>query len=127
MIISVGYRVNSRQATQFRIWATRVLKEYIVKGFSLDDERMKSGKSLRESYFDELLERIRDIRASERLFYQKITDIYAQCSSDYAPDSEITLRFYATAQNKLHWAIHGHTAAELIVRRAGTPLNLTWG
>ncbi len=118
MIISVGYRVNSRQATQFRIWATRVLREYIIKGFALDDERLKSGKSLRQDYFDELLERIRDIRASERLFYQKITDIYAQCSMDYDPGSQITQEFYATVQNKLHWAIHGHTAAELIARRA---------
>lgn len=118
MIIAVGYRVNSVQATRFRIWATKVLREYIVKGFVLDDERLKSGKSLRKEYFDELLERIRDIRASERLFYQKITDIYAQCSTDYDPDSKVTQEFYATVQNKLHWAIHGHTAAELIVKRA---------
>ncbi|MBI5698961.1 virulence RhuM family protein [Candidatus Saganbacteria bacterium] len=117
-IISVGYRVNSERATQFRVWATRVLHEYIIKGFAIDDERLKSGKTLRQSYFDELLERIRDIRASERLFYQKITDIYAQCSADYDPHSKITQDFYATVQNKLHWAIHGHTAAELIVRRA---------
>jgi hypothetical protein len=117
MIISVGYRVNSNQATRFRIWATRVLREYIIKGFALDDERLKSGKSLLKGYFDELLERIRDIRASERLFYQKITDIYSQCSVNYDSQSEITKEFYATVQNKLHWAIHGHTAAELISRR----------
>jgi Virulence protein len=117
MIIAVGYRVNSHQATQFRIWATKILREYIIKGFAMDDERLKSGKFLRKEYFDELLERIRDIRASERLFYQKITDIYAQCSIDYDPNSEVTEEFYATVQNKLHWAIHGHTAAELIARR----------
>lgn len=118
MIISVGYRVNSRQAMQFRIWATKVLREYVIKGFVLDDERLKNGGNiLGKDYFDELLERIRDIRASERLFYQKITDIYAQCSIDYDPNSEVTQEFYATVQNKLHWAIHGHTAAELIARR----------
>ncbi len=116
-IIAAGYRINSERATQFRIWATKVLKEYVIKGFALDDERLKSGKFLRKEYFDELLERIRDIRASERLFYQKITDIYAKCSVDYDPDSEVTQEFYATVQNKLHWAIHGHTAAELIARR----------
>lgn len=117
VIISAGYRINSGRATQFRIWATRVLREYVLKGFALDDERLKSGRPLRQSYFDELLERIRDIRASERLFYQKITDIYTQCSVDYDPNSEITQEFYATVQNKLHWAIHGHTAAELIAKR----------
>ncbi|MDP3790167.1 MAG: virulence RhuM family protein [Candidatus Omnitrophota bacterium] len=117
MIIAVGYRVNSYQATQFRVWATRVLREYIIKGFALDDERLKSGKSLRKDYFDELLERIRDIRASERLFYQKIADIYAQCSADYDSNADITKVFYATVQNKLHWAIHGYTAAELIAGR----------
>jgi len=116
-IIAAGYRINSERATQFRIWATKVLREYVIKGFALDDERLKSGRSLRKEYFDELLERIRDIRASERLFYQKITDIYAQCSVDYDSDSEVTQEFYATVQNKLHWAIHGHTAAELIARR----------
>ncbi len=120
MIISVGYRVNSTKATLFRIWATQVLKEYIIKGFALDDERLKSGKSFDQRYFQELIERIRDIRASERLFYQKITDIYAQCSIDYDPNSEITKEFYATAQNKLHWAIHGHTAAELISERVSS-------
>ncbi len=118
MIISVGYRVNSVRATQFRIWATRVLKEYVIKGFALDDERLKSGKQFGREYFDELLERIRDIRSSERLFYQKITDIYAECSVDYNPDSEKTKTFYATVQNKLHWAIHGQTASELIAKRA---------
>ncbi|MCK4642307.1 virulence RhuM family protein [bacterium] len=116
-IISTGYRINSERATQFRIWATTILREYIIKGFVLDDERFKSGTSFSDRYFDELLERIRDIRASERRFYQKITDIYAQCSIDYNPEAKITQEFYATVQNKLHWAIHGHTAAELIFRR----------
>ena len=118
VIIAVGYRVKSHRGTQFRIWATQRLREYIIKGFVLDDERLKSGKSLRQEYFDELLERIRDIRASERLFYQKITDIYAQCSVDYDAYSDTTKEFYATVQNKLHWAIHGHTAAEVIAKRA---------
>jgi hypothetical protein len=117
-IIAVGYRVNSYQATQFRIWATQVLKEYILKGFALDDTRLKQGLNWGKDYFDELLERIREIRASERRFYQKITDIYAQCSVDYDPKASVTLAFYATVQNKLHWAIHGHTAAELIKERA---------
>jgi hypothetical protein len=118
-IISVGYRVNSAQATKFRIWATKTLKEYLIKGFALDDERLKQGGTLfGKDYFDELLERIREIRASERRFYQKITDIYAQCSIDYDPNSEITQTFYKTVQNKLHWAITGHTAAELIAKRA---------
>ncbi|WP_293647707.1 virulence RhuM family protein [Thiolapillus sp.] len=117
-IIAVGYRVNSRQATQFRIWATQTLKEFIIKGFVLDDERLKQGQRFGQDYFDELLERIREIRASERRFYQKITDIYAQCSADYDPNAETTQTFYATVQNKLHWAIHGHTAAELIRQRA---------
>ncbi len=119
VIISVGYRVNSYQATQFRIWATRTLKEYITKGFVLDDERLKQGGTLfGKDYFDELLERIREIRASERRFYQKITDIYAQCSIDYDPKAPISQEFYATVQNKLHWAITGHTAAEIIAQRA---------
>ena len=114
-IISVGYRVNSVQATQFRIWATKTLREYIIKGFALDDRRLKQGGQLfGKDYFDELLERIREIRASERRFYQKITDIYAQCSADYNPDAELTREFYATVQNKLHWAITGKTAAEII-------------
>ena len=117
-IIAVGYRVNSHEATRFRIWATQTLREYIIKGFVLDDERLKQGKKFDKDYFDELLERIREIRASERRFYQKITDIYAQCSADYDPKAEITLLFYKTVQNKLHWAITGHTAAELIAERA---------
>ncbi len=117
-IIAVGYRVRSPQGTRFRQWATARLEEYLVKGFVLDDERLKSTAHLGVDYFDELLERIRDIRASERRFYQKITDIYAQCSVDYDPYSELTQTFYATVQNKLHWAIHGRTAAELIHERA---------
>jgi len=118
-IISVGYRVNSKQATQFRIWATKTLKEFIIKGFVLDDERLKQGNQVfGKDYFDELLERIREIRASERRFYQKITDIYAQCSIDYNPKSETTIRFYKTVQNKLHWAIIGKTASEIIVNRS---------
>lgn len=117
-IIAVGYRVNSRQATQFRIWATQTLREFIIKGFVLDDERLKQGKRFGKDYFDELLERIREIRASERRFYLKITDIYEQCSIDYTRDAEITQTFFKTVQNKLHWAITGHTAAEIIVGRA---------
>jgi len=116
-IIAVGYRVNSYNATQFRIWATNTLKEFIIKGFVLDDERLKQGKKFGKDYFDELLERIRSIRASERRFYQKITDIYAEASIDYDPKSPITQKFYQTVQNKLHWAITGHTAAELIAQR----------
>ena len=122
-IISVGYRVNSHQATQFRIWATKTLKEFIIKGFILDDERLKQGKKLfGKDYFDELLERIREIRASERRFYQKITDIYAECSIDYQPKAEITQTYYKTVQNKLHWAITGQTAAEIISSRAKAEL-----
>lgn len=117
-IIAVGYRVNSHEATRFRIWATKTLKEYIIKGFVMDDERLKQGKKFGKDYFEELLERIREIRASERRFYQKITDIYAQCSVDYDPKAEITLLFYKTVQNKLHWAITGQTAAEIIAARA---------
>lgn len=117
-IIAVGYRVNSRQATQFRIWATSVLREFIVKGFVLDDERLKQGKKFGKDYFDELLERIREIRASERRFYLKITDIYEQCSIDYRKDDEVTEKFFKTVQNKLHWAITGKTAAEIIASRA---------
>lgn len=116
-VIAVGYRVNSYEATQFRIWATKTLREYIIKGFVLDDERLKQGQRFGKDYFDELLERIREIRASERRFYQKITDIYAECSIDYDPKAEITQTFYKTVQNKLHWAITGHTAAELIAKR----------
>ncbi len=117
-IIAVGYRVNSHEATRFRIWATKTLKEFIIKGFVLDDERLKQGKRFGKDYFEELLERIREIRVSERRFYQKITDIYAQCSIDYDPKADITLLFYKTVQNKLHWAITGHTAAEIISGRA---------
>jgi hypothetical protein len=114
VIISVGYRVKSHRGTQFRIWATQRLREYIVKGFTLDDERLKEGKT---AYFDELLARIRDIRASEKNFYRKILDIYAT-AADYDPKAEISDDFFATVQNKMHWAIHGHTAAELIAERA---------
>lgn len=117
MILAVGYRVRSHRGTQFRQWATQRLREFVVKGFVLDDERLKAGKGPGEDYFDELLERIRDIRASERRFYQKITDIYAT-SIDYDPHHPITLEFFKTVQNKMHWAIHGHTAAELITERA---------
>ena len=115
VIISVGYRVKSHRGTQFRQWATRSLREYLIKGFVLDDERLKRGGG--EDYFDELLQRIRAIRASERRFYQKITDIYAT-SIDYDPQARMTQDFYATVQNKLHFAIHGHTAAEIIAQRA---------
>jgi hypothetical protein len=117
-IISVGYRVNSAQATQFRIWATQTLREFIVKGFVLDDERLKLNKRFGKDYFDELLERIREIRASERRFYLKITDIYEQCSIDYDKHAETTQTFFKTVQNKLHWAVTGKTAAELIAERA---------
>lgn len=120
-IISVGYRVNSIQATHFRIWATQVLKEYIVKGFAMDDERLKNPDNIfGKDYFEEQLARIRNIRSSERRFYQKITDIYAQCSADYDPNEEITKQFFATVQNKLHWAITGQTAAEIIHQRVGS-------
>ena len=119
-IISVGYRVNSTQATHFRIWATERLKEYIIKGFTMDDERLKNPNNIfGKDYFEEQLARIRDIRSSERRFYQKITDIYAQCSADYDPNEEITKQFFATVQNKLHWAITSQTAAEIIYKRAG--------
>ena len=117
-IISVGYRVNSAQATQFRIWATQTLREFIIKGFVLDDERLKLNKRFGKDYFDELLERIREIRASERRFYLKITDIYEQCSIDYDKHAETTQRFFKTVQNKLHWAVTGKTAAELVAERA---------
>ena len=117
-IIAVGYRINSMQATQFRIWATNTLREFIIKGFVLDDERLKQGSKFGKDYFDELLERIREIRASERRFYLKITDIYEQCSIDYNKDAEITYAFFRTVQNKLHWAITGKTAAEIITDRA---------
>ncbi len=117
-IISVGYRVNSAQATQFRIWATQTLREFVIKGFVLDDERLKLNKRFGKDYFDELLERIREIRASERRFYLKITDIYEQCSIDYDKDADITATFFKTVQNKLHWAVTGKTAAEIVVERA---------
>ncbi|MBL9100687.1 MAG: virulence RhuM family protein [Myxococcales bacterium] len=117
-IIAVGYRVNSYQATQFRIWATQTLREFIIKGFVLDDERLRQGKSaFGKDYFDDLLERIREIRASERRFYQKITDIYA-LAADYDAHSPLTREFFASVQNKLHWAITGQTAAELIYASA---------
>jgi hypothetical protein len=117
-IISVGYRVNSNQATAFRIWATERLKEYIIKGFTMDDERLKNPNTIfGKDYFEEQLARVRDIRSSERRFYQKITDIYSQCSADYNVDTKATKDFFATVQNKLHWAITGQTAAELIVAR----------
>ncbi len=117
-IISVGYRVNSTKATQFRIWATKILKEYIIKGFAMDDERLKNGHYFGKDYFKELLERIRSIRASERRIYQQITDVFAECSIDYDPHSEITADFYATVQNKFHYAITGRTAAEIIYEKA---------
>jgi len=117
VIIAVGYRVNSNKATKFRIWATKVLKEFITKGFVLDDERLKQGKHFGKDYFDELLERIREIRASERRFYQKITDIYA-LSIDYNNSDSLTNDFFASVQNKLHWAITGKTAAEVIYTSA---------
>lgn len=117
VIIAVGYRVQSHRGTQFRRWATERLREYLVKGFAMDDERLKDGRGLGADYFDELLERIRDIRASEKQFYRKITEIYG-LSVDYDPQAEITREFFATVQNKLHWAITGHTAAELIAARA---------
>ncbi len=117
MIIAVGYRVRSLRGTQFRRWATERLREYLVKGFTLDDERLRQGRNLGADYFDELLERIRDIRASEKRFYQKVKDIYA-LSIDYDPKSEETLQFFRVVQNKLHWAVTGQTAAELIASRA---------
>ena len=117
-ILSVGYRVNSIQATHFRIWANSVLKEYLIKGFAMNDERLKNPQMLfGKDYFEEQLARIRDIRSSERRFYQKITDIYSQCSADYEAGSEVTKTSFATVQNKLHWAISGQTAAEIIVAR----------
>ena len=117
-VISVGYRVNSAQATQFRIWATQLIKEYIIKGFAMDDERLKNGRYFGKDYFRELLERVRSIRASERRIYQQITDIFAECSIDYDPKSETTRLFYAHIQDKFHFAITGHTAAEIIARKA---------
>jgi len=117
-VIAVGYRVNSYQATQFRIWATGVLKEFIIKGFVLDDERLKQGKHFGQDYFDDLLERIREIRTSERRYYQKITDVYAECSADYDPKSETTQLFFKMVQNIMHWAVTHQTAAEIIYNRA---------
>lgn len=117
-VISVGYRVNSSQATQFRIWATQLIKEYIIKGFAMDDERLKNGRYFGKDYFRELLERVRSIRASERRIYQQITDIFAECSIDYDPKSETTRLFYAHVQDKFHFAITGHTAAEIITLKA---------
>lgn len=118
-IIAVGYRVNSRRATQFRIWATTVLKEYIIKGFTLDDERLKQGRqAFGQDYFRELLERVRSIRASERRIWQQITDVFAECSVDYDPSATITQEFFATVQNKFHYAITGQTAAEIIYAKA---------
>lgn len=118
-IISVGYRVNSKKATHFRIWATKVLKEYMIKGFALDDERLKQGKTaFGKDYFKELLERVRSIRASERRIWQQITDIFAECSIDYDKDSPVTQAFYAMVQNKFHYAITKHTAAEIIYHGA---------
>jgi len=117
-VISVGYRVNSAQATQFRIWATQLIKEYIIKGFAMDDERLKNGRFFGKDYFRELLERVRSIRASERRIYQQITDIFAECSIDYDRNSETTRLFYAKVQDKFHYAITGHTAAEIIALKA---------
>ena len=125
-IIAVGYRVNSKKATRFRQWATKTLKEYIQKGFVLNDELMKNGRPFGKDYFDELLERIREIRASERRAYQKIADVFEQCSYDYDKNSETTKAFYAFVQNKLHYAVTGKTAAELISERA-TPDSPTMG
>ena len=117
-VISVGYRVNSVQATRFRQWATTTLREYITKGFVLNDDMLKNGEPFGRDYFDELLARIRDIRASERRVYQKITDIFQECSFDYDPNSDTARNFYATVQNKLHYAVTGHTAAEIVMERA---------
>ncbi len=118
MIIAVGYRVNSKKATQFRIWATKVLKEYLITGVVMDDERLKNPNYIfGEDYFERTLERIRNIRSSERRFYQKITDIYSSCSVDYDKDSEITKTFFKTVQNKLHYSVTGNTAAEIIYNR----------
>jgi hypothetical protein len=117
-ILSIGYRVNSIQATQFRIWATKILKEFIIKGFAMDDERMKNGRHFGKDYFRELLERVRSIRTSERRIYQQITDIFAECSMDYDKNSQTTKDFYATVQNKFHFAISGQTSAEIIYKKA---------
>ncbi|ORU92411.1 MAG: cell filamentation protein Fic [Cycloclasticus sp. symbiont of Poecilosclerida sp. N] len=121
-ILSVGYRVNSNKATQFRIWATGTLKEYIIKGFVMDDDRLKNGKHFGKDYFKELLERVRSIRASERRIYQQITDIYAECSIDYDKNSKTTKTFFANVQNKFHYAITGQTAAEIVNTHADKSL-----
>ena len=118
VILSVGYRVNSSKATQFRIWATKILKEYIIKGFAMDDDRLKNGQHFGKDYFRELLERVRSIRTSERRIYQQITDIFAECSFDYDKHSKTTKDFYATVQNKFHFAITGKTAAEIVFENA---------
>lgn len=118
VIIAVGYRVNSKEATRFRKWSTKILKDYIIKGFVLDDEMLKNGRKFGQDYFDELLERIREIRASERRFYLKLTDLFAEASFDYNKSSETARQFYSTTQNKLHWAITGKTAAEIVYERA---------
>lgn len=117
-VISVGYRVNSTQATQFRIWATALIKDYIIKGFAMDDERLKNGRFFGKDYFKELLDRVRSIRASERRIYQQITDIFAECSIDYDAKSETTRLFYAHVQDKFHFAITGHTSSEIIALKA---------
>jgi len=119
-IIAVGYRVNSKRATQFRIWTTQILRDYIIKGFAMDDERLKNGTYFGKDYFRELLERVRSIRSSERRIYQQITDIFRECSIDYDKNSEITKNFYAMVQNKFHFAISGKTAAEIIASLADT-------
>jgi hypothetical protein len=130
MVIAVGYRVNSKEATQFRIWATNTLKEFIIKGFVLDDDRLKNGQYFGEDYFKELLERIRSIRSSERRIYQQITDIFAECSIDYDKNSLLAQNFYAHVQNKFHYAITGNTAAEIVHKKAdSSKLNMglkTW-
>jgi len=117
-ILSIGYRVNSLKATQFRIWATKILKEFIIKGFAMDDERMKNGQYFGKDYFKELLERVRSIRASERRIYQQVTDMFAECSIDYDKNADITKTFYATVQNRFHYAITGQTSAEIIYESA---------
>jgi hypothetical protein len=117
-ILSVGYRVNSAKATQFRIWATKILKEFIIKGFAMDDERMKNGQYFGKNYFRELLERVRSIRTSERRIYQQITDIFAECSIDYDKKASVTKIFYASVQNKFNFAISGQTSAEIIYNQA---------
>ncbi|PHS40723.1 MAG: cell filamentation protein Fic [Sulfurovum sp.] len=118
VILSVGYRVNSSKATQFRIWATKILREYIIKGFAMNDDRLKNGQHFGKDYFRELLERVRSIRASERRIYQQITDIFSECSFDYDKNSQTTKDFYATVQNKFHFAITGKTAAEIVYENA---------